>query len=73
MGKLGMPNVPDERQSEGLGILPESGQATSVELEAQLAPEPRPLHEMRGFVAGFYASEGLDPVDFIRQLRDEWD
>lgn len=34
---------------------------------------PRPLHEMRGFAAEQYARHGLDPVEFIRQLRDEWD
>jgi hypothetical protein len=35
--------------------------------------EQKPLHEMYGFAKGLYASEGIDPVDFIRKLRDEWD
>lgn len=45
----------------------------TVEREAQEVREPRPLHEMYGFAAGLYASQGLDPVEFIRRLRDEWD
>jgi len=45
----------------------------TVEAEEQPNPPPRPLHEMYGFAEGLYASHGLDPVEFIRQLRDEWD
>jgi GTP-binding protein EngB required for normal cell division len=26
-----------------------------------------------GFAKGFYAAQGIDPVEYIRQLRDEWD
>ncbi len=53
----------------------ESGRSVRVTVEPDdvAAPEPRPLHEMYGFAAGLYASQGLDPVAFIRQLRDEWD
>ena len=32
---------------------------------------PRPLYKMRGFAQGLYAGEGVDPVDFVRQMRDE--
>ncbi len=45
----------------------------TVEADDLQVAEPRPLHEMAGFAAELYASHGLAPVEFIRQLRDEWD
>jgi hypothetical protein len=45
----------------------------TVESGAEAPAKPRPLHQMRGFAEGLYASQGIDPVEFIRQLRDEWD
>ena len=46
---------------------------TIEQAQDQGKKQPRPLHQMRGFAQGLYASQGIDPVDFVRQLRDEWD
>ena len=45
----------------------------TIEQDAEKTDELRPLHEMYGFAKGLYASEGLDPAEYIRALRDEWD
>jgi hypothetical protein len=73
--KIVTPHYTFEKLPEELRRGIESGQMVrvTVEPEEQPAREPRPLHEMYGFAAGLYESQGLDPVDFIRQLRDEWD
>jgi hypothetical protein len=31
------------------------------------------LTDLYGAHKGLYASQGLDPVDFVRSLRDEWE
>lgn len=74
-GKIVTKHYPVEKLPEELRPGMEVGRYVRVTVEADdsLAPFPRPLHEMYGFAAGLYASQGLDPVEFIRQLRDEWD
>ena len=73
--KIVVPHYPVEKLPEDLrqGIAGGRMVRVTVEAEAPQSPEPRPLHEMYGFAAGHYASHGMDPVDAIRQMRDEWD
>lgn len=73
--KIIVEHFPVDKLPEELRQGIESGRKVRVTVEPDdvQAPAPRPLHEMYGFAAGLYASQGIDPVDFIRQLRDEWD
>ncbi len=73
--KIVVEGYPVERLPQELRDRLESQAPVRITIEQQSAgtKEPRPLHEMFGFAKGLYASQGLEPTDFIRQLRDEWE
>ena len=62
--------LPDELRAR---LEAQSTVRLTIEPETEMPAEPRPLSELYGCAKGLYASQGLDPVEFIRQLRDEWD
>lgn len=74
-GKVVTRPRPIEVPPEGLHFGMEVGRSVrdTADADETQAPAPRPLHAMYGFAAGLYASQGLDPVELIRQLRDERD
>ncbi len=70
--KIVIEGYPVEKLPEELRARLVVGQPVRITLE-QDEEQPKPLSELYGCHAGLYAAQGVDPADFIRQLRDEWD
>ena len=62
---------PIERLPDELRALLASGEPVRITMEQDSEPKTVPLPAF-GFAKGFYASQGLDPAEYIRQLREEW-
>jgi hypothetical protein len=44
-----------------------------IDIAQTTVREPQSIHEAFGIAKGLHASQGLDPTQSIRELRDEWD
>ena len=72
--KIVVEGFPVERLPEELKTDLEQGRPVRITLEQSTdGAEVPPLVDMYGFAHGLYASQGVDPAEYIRNLRDEWE
>ena len=69
--KIVVDSFPIERLPDELRGLLEAGEPVRITLEQGQQRKDATLPAF-GFAKGTYAKHGLDPVEYIRQLRDEW-
>ena len=74
--KIVVEHFPADKLPEELRRGIESGEMVRVTVEANgprdISLTAKPIDEFYGCAKGFYANQGIDPAEFIRQLRDEW-
>ncbi len=66
--KTVIPTLSHEERKELLELLVDTFTQTS---DAQTQPKKRSLRELRGLGKEIWV--GVDPQDYINELRDEWD
>jgi hypothetical protein len=73
--KIVVDGFPVEKLPDELRRGIESGEVVRVTVESCVAEfsTTRPLSEFFGCAKDLYASQGVDPADYIRKLRDEWE